>query len=83
MPEPLFSDPTLDPLTSALHKLRWARGGEWSVPLTPGECGAVLDALEAPPVDTRETPYYQMMDVVVSSSQTGVDAVSEGPHDGR
>lgn len=46
MTEPLFSDPTPDPLTSALHKLRWARDGEWSVPLSPGECGAVLDALD-------------------------------------
>lgn len=46
MSEPLFSDPTPDPLTSALHKLKWARDGEWSVPLSPGECGAVLDALD-------------------------------------
>lgn len=155
MTEPLFSDPTPDPLASALHKLKWARDGEWSVPLTPGECGAVLDALEAKqeleagdgravrveaghmrrygfrfsPVDPSEDTnylrrYFQvdapnrelaiqeakrrlieechrnpddyalaiesdepmpfttslLADVVVSSSQTGVDATRPGPH---
>jgi hypothetical protein len=82
MSEPLFSAPTPDPFASALHKLRWARDGEWSVYLKPAECAALLDALKPPTKRDSDyvEPYYSVVDVVVSSSQTGLDAAKPGPN---